>query len=293
MSVQQFSAPEAAFTAEQMMATGLHARIDTQELRHDITVLSGSGANIAVLNDREGKIMVESGFAISRPEIAVTLARISPHPVRLLINSHFHFDHTDGNAWLHDTGAEIVAESHTRMRMNRTQQVPAFRLVRAAVPYPALPGITFNHRMRIELKDESILLKRYGPAHTDGDIAIHFEQHDVLHTGDTWFHDIYPFVDFDGGGSIDGLIAAAKENLDLAGPRTLVVPGHGPVGNRQDLVDFYDMLTAVRSRVGDLKAAGLAFEDVLEQKPTERFDAKWGRGFIPAELFLWQIYQGI
>lgn len=292
MTIHEFTPPEAAFTAEQMMATGVRAKLTAQELRPGLTVLSGSGANISVLNDADGKIMVDSGFAVSRPEIEAALARISDGPVRFLISTHFHFDHTDGNEWIHETGATLIAERHTWLRMRQPQSIPAFRSVRPPAPFKALPTIAFEQQMDMQLKDERIFLKRYAPAHTDSDIAVYFDRHDVLHTADTWFNEIYPFVDVDGGGSVDGLIAASKENLKLAGRETLVVPGHGKVGTRADLVAFDEMLEDVQGTVAQLKARGLSFEEVLATHPTARYDGRCGNGFIPRELFVWMMYRG-
>lgn len=142
MSVKLFVEPEASFTAEQMLRTGLHADITAQELRSDITVLSGSGANIVVLDDPEGKIVIDSGFGVSRPEVEESLSLISASRVRYLVNTHFHFDHTDGNEWLHEVGATIIAHAQTRLRLSRTQTIPAFRSVRPASPMAALPTVS-------------------------------------------------------------------------------------------------------------------------------------------------------
>jgi glyoxylase-like metal-dependent hydrolase (beta-lactamase superfamily II) len=285
--------PEARFTGDQMLDTGFHAILKPQELRSDLTVLFGSGANVLVLNDCEGVLMVDSGFGNSRPQITAGLSAISSRPLRYLVNTHFHFDHTDGNAWLHEAGATIIAHSQTRLRLSIQQKIPAFRSVRAASSKAALPEITFEQQIRIELGNETVLLKRHTPAHTDSDIAVYFERLDVLHAGDTWFNDIYPFVDYDGGGSIDGLITATRENLDLAGSKTLIVPGHGGVGTRDDLMDFYSMLTETRGRIGDLKGAGLPLDAVLDANPTAPFDAKYGAGFIPSDLFVSLVYRGV
>jgi glyoxylase-like metal-dependent hydrolase (beta-lactamase superfamily II) len=293
MSVNQVSEPVARFTADQMLSTALHADIHAQELRSDVTVLSGAGANIVVLDDPGGKVLVDSGFAISRPEVERALSRISPRNVRYLLNTHFHFDHTDGNGWLQEEGATIIAHTQTCLRLSVAQSLPAFRSVRPAAPVNALPTITFDQQMRVQLKTGSILLKRYTPAHTDSDIAVHFEDLDILHTGDTWFNDIYPFIDLDGGGSIDGLLVATRENLELAGPRTLVVPGHGNIGSRDDLLDFYEMLLATRSEVAQLKALGLDADAVIEVRPASQFEAKYGAGLIPYELFIFQVYEGV
>lgn len=293
MTAEDVSAPEARFTAEQMRATGLHPEITLQELRSEITVLSGSGANMVVLDHPEGKILVDSGFAISQPEIEASLSLISPHPVRFLINTHCHFDHTDGNEWLHTSGATIIAHRRTRERLNLPQSIPAFRYSRGASREGALPSLTFDQQMRVDLGNESVLLRRYTPAHTDSDTAVYFERLDVLHLGDTWFNGIYPFIDYDSGGSIDGLIEATRENLELTNSHTLIVPGHGSVGSREDLVDSWNMLTETRHRVATLKASGLSLADTLAKRVTASFDSKYGAGFIPADLFVALVYRGV
>jgi glyoxylase-like metal-dependent hydrolase (beta-lactamase superfamily II) len=156
-----------------------------------------------------------------------------------------------------------------------------------------LPTVVFENDMELELNCERIMLKRYTPAHTDSDISVYFEQADVLHVGDTWFNWMYPFVDYEGGGNLDGMIAAAEDNLKLAGPDTIVIPGHGGLGDRNDLLAFHDMLVGVRFDVAALKRRGASVEEVVSARPTAPFDAKWSGGFIPAELFTAQVYQGV
>ncbi len=143
------------------------------------------------------------------------------------------------------------------------------------------------------LNGETIQLRRYTPAHTDSDISVHFERADILHTGDTWFNGMYPFADYNSGGSIDGMIAASSENLSLAGPETIVLCGHGDVGTRQDLVEYHEMLLSVRDSVAKLKARGSSLEEAIVARPTAPFDANRGDGFIPYDLFVAQVYRGV
>ncbi|AEU36113.1 MBL fold metallo-hydrolase [Granulicella mallensis] len=287
------SSIHALFNAEEMRATGDKANIVSHTLRSGITVLSGSGGNIAVLNGPDGKVMVDSGFATSQPEIETALSLISDEPVRSLVNTHWHFDHTDGNQWVYESGAVIIGHRNNRVRMQQEQAIPAFEVLLHPSSKSELPTIVFDNDLTLELNDERILLRGYAPAHTDSDISVYFERADVLHVGDTWLNGIYPFIDCDSGGNIDGVIAASLANLELAGPNTIVIPGHGAIGNRNDLLEFHEMLVGIQSRVAALKANGATLEAVIAARPTEPFDDKWGRSFIPPELFTENVYEGV
>jgi glyoxylase-like metal-dependent hydrolase (beta-lactamase superfamily II) len=287
------SSIHALFNAEQMRATGVKANIVSHTLRSGITVLSGSGGNIAVLNGPDGKVMVDSGFAVSQTEIETALSLISDEPVRSLVNTHWHFDHTDGNQWVYESGAVIIGHRNSRIRMQQKQAIPAFEVLLHPSSRSELPTVVFDNELTLELNDERILLRRYAPAHTDSDISVYFERADVLHVGDTWLNGIYPFIDCESGGNIDGVINASLKNLELAGPNTIVIPGHGAVGNRNDLLEFHEMVVGIRSRVATLKANGATIEAAIAAHPTEPFDDKWGRSFIPPELFTENVYEGI
>jgi glyoxylase-like metal-dependent hydrolase (beta-lactamase superfamily II) len=287
------SSIHALFNAEQMRATGVKANIVSHTLRSGITVLSGSGGNIAVLNGPDGKVMVDSGFAVSQTEIETALSLISDEPVRSLVNTHWHFDHTDGNQWVYESGAVIIGHRNSRIRMQQKQAIPAFEVLLHPSSRSELPTVVFDNELTLELNDERILLRRYAPAHTDSDISVYFERADVLHVGDTWLNGIYPFIDCESGGNIDGVINASLKNLELAGPNTIVIPGHGAVGNRNDLLESHEMVVGIRSRVATLKANGATIEAAIAAHPTEPFDDKWGRNFIPPELFTENVYEGI
>jgi glyoxylase-like metal-dependent hydrolase (beta-lactamase superfamily II) len=283
----------ALFTAKQMQASGINAKICSRTLRSGVTVLSGSGANIAVFDGPEGKVMIDSGFAVSQVQIEHVLSAISSEPLRYLVNTHWHFDHADGNGWVHDSGAIIIGHRNSRVRMKQEQVIPAFEARFCPASVKELPTVVFENDLELELNSERIMLSQYAPAHTDSDISVYFEQADVLHVGDTWFSWIYPFIDYDGGGSLDGMISAAESNLRLAGPDTIVIPGHGNIGDRNDLFAFHNMLVDVRSAVAALKQKGAPVKEVVSARPTAPFDDKWNSGFIPAELFTAQVYQGV
>ena len=148
-------------------------------------------------------------------------------------------------------------------------------------------------RKTMSFDGESILISPYGKSHTDGDLFVHFKKADVLFTGDTWWNGLYPFIDYVAGGGINGMIGAATENISMTTDHTIVVPGHGPVGTRADLVEYRDMLVATRDRVAALKKQGMSLDQVIAAKPTEAFDAKWGQAIISRALFTTLVYRGV
>jgi len=143
------------------------------------------------------------------------------------------------------------------------------------------------------VNDTSILMNHYEPAHTDSDISVHFAEADILHTGDTWWNGFYPFIDYSTGGSIDGTIRAARTNLAIASDETTVIPGHGPIGGRSQLVEFCDMLVSIREKVAALKKQGRSLEQTVSAKPTAAFDAKWGQFLITPATFTGLVFMGV
>ncbi len=282
--------PDRLIQARQMAAS---AKITTQNLRGNVSVLLGSGGNIAVLPAKEGLLLVDSGMSTSRPRIAESLAAISPGPIRILVNTHWHYDHTDGNKWMHSTGANIWAHENTRMRMASTQNMAAFHAVFPPSPTGALPTVLFNSSKKISDETSNVLLTHYDPAHTDTDLSVYFQEADVLHAGDTWFNSFYPFIDYSTGGNIDGMIAATKINLATGTADTIVIPGHGPIGNKTQLTATLDMLTTVRGNVANLKKQGKSLEETIAAKPTAAFDDHWGKGPMNPPAFIGLVYQGV
>src|SRR5262249_1820187 len=223
------------------------AQIKVHRLRGNVSVLEGSGGNVAVLIGRDGKVLVDAGITASRPRILEALARLSSDPVKHLINTHWHFDHGDGNEWLHGEGATILAHENTRKHLAMAQRVEAWNFNFPPSPSGAIPSDVFATERMFRLNGTTLALTYYGPAHTDGDISVAFTDADILHTGDTYWNGFYPFIDYSTGGNIDGAIRAADANLAIATDNTIVIPGHGqPVSNRSELKDFRDMLVAIR-----------------------------------------------
>jgi glyoxylase-like metal-dependent hydrolase (beta-lactamase superfamily II) len=267
--------------------------ITVQPLRGNISVIMGSGGNIAVLPGPDGKLLIDAGIAVSQPRIVEALAGISDDPIKNLVNTHWHFDHTDGNNWLHAAGATITAHENTRKRLSIRHRVEGWRFTFPAAPKGALPTVLFREKLTLDLNGTSIALEYYEPAHTDCDISVHFTDADVLHVADTWWNGIYPFIDYSSGGNIDGTIDATERNLSRTTDKTIIIPGHGPVGNKAQLTEYRDMLVAVRETVAALKEKGMSLDRVVAAKPTAAFDDKWGKFVTTPDAFTGLVYQGV
>jgi glyoxylase-like metal-dependent hydrolase (beta-lactamase superfamily II) len=269
------------------------AKITVKPLRNNISVLMGSGGNIAVLTGKDGKLLIDSGFAVSKSAISNALASIDADPVKHLINTHWHVDHTDGNEWLHAAGADILAHEKTREHLMSTITVPLWEATFLPVPAGALPTTVFDTERTVHINGNTIALKHYLPAHTDSDISVHFTEADIVHVADTWWNSYYPFIDYPTGGSIDGAIRAAEANVSNTTNSMIIISGHGEVGNRSQLIQFRDMLVGVRSNVAKLKKQGRSLTETIAAKPTAAFDAVWAGGVISPAEFTELVYTGV
>ena len=269
------------------------ARIAVQTLRRNVSVLLGPGGNIAVLTGPDGKLLVDAEIVTARPNVTAALARINSDPIRQLINTHWHFDHTGGNEWLHEAGASILAHENTRKHLLVDTRVDGWKHTFPAAPAGAIPSTVFANDYSVQVNSTSLLLKHYAPAHTDSDISVYFEEADILHAGDTFWNRDYPFIDYSTGGSIDGQIRAAEANLGMVTDTTIVISGHGPVGTKADLVLFRDVLVEIREKVAVLKKQGRSLPEVIAAKPSARYDAEWGNLFMTPRAFLSLVYQGV
>jgi len=278
---------------EKARQSGASAKITTQSLRGNVSALIGSGGNIGVLSGPDGKLIVDSGYSGSQKQITDALASVSGEPIKHLINTHWHFDHTDGNEWMHSAGASIMAHENTKKHLSTATRVEDWNFTFAASAAGAIPAEVIDADKTLHLNSANITLKYYGPAHTDGDISIYFAEADVLHTGDTFWNGHFPFIDYSTGGNIEGMIKAAEANLAMVTDKTIVIPGHGPIGGKKELTGYRDVLVTIRDRVGALKKQGKSLDEVVATKPAAEYDAKWGTGFINGDFFTKLVYKGL
>jgi glyoxylase-like metal-dependent hydrolase (beta-lactamase superfamily II) len=278
---------------EQARKGAAAATITVQKLRGNVSVLMGAGGNIAVLPGRDGKLLIDAGFAGARPKIAEALASLSSDPIAHLINTHWHFDHTDGSEWLHAAGATILAHENTRKHLSTTTRVEGWDFTFPPSPTGAIPTQVFEDEQTVHLNGATISLKHYAPAHTDCDISVRFTDADILHVADTFWNGYYPFIDYSTGGSIDGMIRATEANLGKVTDKVIVIPGHGPVGDKAQLSFYRDLLVTVRDRVATLKKQGRTLDEIVAAKPTAAWDAKWGGGFMSPRMFIGLVFEGV
>jgi cyclase len=276
---------------QQMRTAASTAPIQVTKLRDTLYLLQGVGGNMVAQTGPDGKVLIDSSMATAAPRLRETLRQIGPHPMKLLINTHWHFDHTDGNAALHsDAGAFIIAQENTRNRLASPQEIVFFHLKLQPSPTSALPQQTFIDRQKLFVNNDELDLVYMPDAHTDTDIYIYFIGSNVLHCGDVFFNGFYPFIDASSGGTINGMIRGADACLAVADDKTKIVPGHGALGDKDALQKYRDMLAAVATNVQRLKGRGESLEQVIAAKPTADFDAAWGKGTVKPGQFVELVY---
>jgi cyclase len=265
--------------------------ITTTKLADNVYLLQGFGGNMVLQTGSEGNLLIDSSFSTSVQKVLAAIGAVSKDAPHLLINTHWHYDHTDGNEGMHAAGFTILAHAKTKERLSTTQIVPFFHMTVQPDPAGSWPTIIFDYSKRIVHNGDSLDLAHFDPAHTDTDIYIHFRNADVLHVGDIFFNGIYPFIDESSAGNIGGMIAASEKALSLAGPKTKIVPGHGPLADKAQLRTYHDMLATVRDRVAKLKAAGASEQEAVAKKPTADLGAAWGKGSFNGDVFTGLVYR--
>jgi glyoxylase-like metal-dependent hydrolase (beta-lactamase superfamily II) len=284
---------QARNVVDAMRSDAASATITVHKLRGNVSVLEGSGGNIAVLTGSNGKLLVDAGITASRPRIMEALATLGGEPITHVINTHWHFDHADGNEWLRGQGALILAHDNTRKHLATATRVEDWDFNFPPAPALAIPTEVVAADRTMKLSGQTLELKHYGPAHTDGDLSVRFSDADVLHAGDIFWRS-YPFIDYSTGGNVDGTIRATEAMLASATDATIIVPGHGrPASSRSELKDYRDMLVAVREKVAGLKRQGRTVEEVIAAKPTATLDPVWGQWVVGPAQFTKLVYAGV
>ncbi|REG49116.1 glyoxylase-like metal-dependent hydrolase (beta-lactamase superfamily II) [Paraburkholderia sp. BL6669N2] len=264
-----------------------------QPLRGNIAVIMGSGGNITVLSGNKGKFLVDAGISKSKEKLQTAVNRLSPGPLKYVVNTHWHWDHTDGNEWMHLAGATIVAHKNTLKHLTETTHVDAWNWTFDPVTPAARPTLLVDTEKTFSFSGETIEVRNFGGGHTDGDLWVYFKDADVLALGDTFWNGIYPYIDNEDGGSINGAIKWANKAVAYSTDHTILIPGHGPVGNRAQLIEFRDMLVTVRDNVAALKQQGKSLDEIVAAKPTAAFDAKWGNFVFNGDQFTRMVYAGL
>ena len=264
--------------------------ITTTKLTSTLYLLTGEGGNIGVSAGSDGVFLIDDQYAPLSEKILSAVKAISDKPVKYVVNTHWHGDHTGGNENMGKAGATIIAHDAVRTRMARGQEMPLFKSVVPPAPPLALPVVTFPDKASLHLNGETANLIHVAPAHTDGDVIIHWPASNVIHMGDTFFNGIFPFIDAGSGGRLSGMIKAVETVLVMADDRTKIIPGHGPLAGKADLARFHKMLLTVQERAMAAKSAGKTVEEWAASNPFADLEAEWGKGFLKAPLFAQVVY---
>lgn len=256
------------------------AEITTEKITDNIHVLFGLGGNILVSTGEDGVLLVDDQMPELKYKILRALRKIGGRSVDYIINTHWHFDHAEGNLAFGPDGAKIVAHENSRHMMLNPKPINLSFIVYPQQPYPlsAVPQITFQDSMKLHLNGDQIELYHFGHAHTTGDTAIYLRNSNVLHMGDVFNMTGPPFIDAGNGGSIDGIINFCEEILKVVNDETVVVPGHGPISTTEDMQTYIDMLVVVRDRIRDGIDQGKSLQEIIDSDPTKEWRDKFGDG---------------
>jgi glyoxylase-like metal-dependent hydrolase (beta-lactamase superfamily II) len=267
--------------------------MSAHKVRDHLWLLSGPGGNIALVVGPDAVFLVDDQVQPMTPLVKAEIAKVTDKPVRFVINTHWHGDHTGGNPAFAEAGAVIVAHDNVRKRMSTDQFIAVMKKKVPAAPARALPVITFAESLTLHLNGDDIEVFHVAPAHTDGDSLVRFVKDDVIHMGDVLVTSGYPFIDRSSGGHIDGFIGAAERVLAIAGDKTRIIPGHGPISDRAGLTRWRDLLRTIRDRIAKLVAEKKTLAEVIAAHPTAEFDVERKGDFIKPDALVTAIYEDL
>ncbi len=253
----------------------------------------GGGGNIGVWHGPDGIVVVDDSLAPLAPKVVEAIGRIAQGPVRFVINTHWHPDHTGGNEVLGKSGGIIVAHDNVRTRLGEEQFIELMNMRLPAAPAGALPVVTFDDSLSLHLNGDRLDVVHLSDAHTDGDAVLWWQNANIVHAGDVYLSGSYPFVDLASGGSLAGLVAALEALLARANDATVIIPGHGPISNRRELAEHRDMLVTVGRRIREGIEAGRSLDEVIASRPTAEFDARYGQGFMTPAMLVGILYRDL
>jgi cyclase len=267
--------------------------IKTLPVKDSIYMLVGQGGNIGLFIGEDGTFLIDDQFAPLTPKHLEAIRAAGGELPKFLINTHYHADHTGGNENLGKAGTLIFSHDQVRERLTVETVIKAFNMVTPPLPKAALPVVTFSSDITFHINGETLRAFHVSRAHTDGDSVIHFQNANVIHAGDVFFNGFYPFIDVDHGGTVNGMLQAADAILALADENTKIIPGHGPLGDKEQLQAYRDMLNTAYEALSRLKAKGMTAEDAVAQKPLAELEERWGGGLFPGDKWVGMVYNGL
>jgi glyoxylase-like metal-dependent hydrolase (beta-lactamase superfamily II) len=267
--------------------------IKATKLGDNTYMLTGSGGNMGLAIGDDAVFLIDDQFAPLTPKIEAAIKALTSQPVKFMINTHWHGDHTGGNVNLGKAGALIFAQDNVRKRLASEQFVDFLKSKVAPLAKDGLPVVSFSQDMTFHLNGDDIHAFHVPRAHTDGDAIIHFAKANVIHMGDTYFNGLYPFIDYSSGGTPDGVIAAVDRGLAIADDNSKIIPGHGPLSNKAELKAYREMLATVTGRVKAMLKDGKKVAEIVAAKPSAEFDERLGKGFVPPARFIEMIVSGL
>ncbi len=283
-----------------LLTTGVFAQRDfskieiiTEKVTENIYMLKGSGGNIGICIGEKGVLMIDSQFAPLSDKIKAAIKKLSDQPIHYLVNTHWHGDHTGGNKNFNNDQMLLVAHDNVYKRMSKDNLVKAFSRTVPAAPEIAQPEITFNDKMTLRFGGEAVMIFHVDNAHTDGDAIVYFANSNVLHMGDTYFNGRYPYIDLSSGGSVDGLLNAINTAIMIADENTKIIPGHGELSNKKELLKYREVVLTVRDRVKVAIKEGKSLEAIKAAKLNADYDEGWGSGFINGERIVDIMYTSL
>jgi cyclase len=289
-----------AFTVIASFMTVTHAQqnfdkveIKTTKLSDTTYMLQGAGGNMGLSVGADAVLLIDDQFAPLTEKIQAAIKAITPKPVSIVVNTHWHGDHAGGNVNFGKAGAMIVANDNVRKRLSSEQLIEFMNSKVKPTEKEGLPMVTFSQEMTFHINGDEVHITHTPRAHTDGDAIVHFRKSNVIHMGDLFFNGFYPFIDYSSGGTPDGMIAAADRTLAIANDTTKIIPGHGPLATKADLKIYRDMLVGTIGRIKALVKEGKKLDEIVAAKPTADFDERWGKGFIPPARFIEMVIAGL
>ncbi len=291
ITLMTFSA-SVLISSHQVMALDV-PKVNAVKVANGIHMLTGKGGNVGVFIGKDGTFVIDDQFAPMTPKLMEKIKSLGGDTPKFLVNTHFHGDHTGGNENFGKKGTMIVSHENVRERLKKGYEIAAFNNKTPPAPAVALPVITYSNKMHFHINTEDVNLIHVSNAHTDGDTFIHFKNANVIHAGDLFFNGFYPFIDGGNGGSVKGLIDAVDTMLSVSNDKTQIIPGHGPLANKKDLMAYRGMLKTAYSNLLKLKKQGLTADQAKAKKPLAELDKAWSGGIFKTDNWIDVVYPAV